>query len=300
MESFSLRPLGIPEIIDAAIRLLRRHARTLFSISAVVLVPLGVIQYFFSRSLERVALGLQPISPTADPDQVLEQMLDSLGPLFLAGLASGALAGLAQLLVQLGSVKAISDIYLDRTPGWRDSLTYGFRRLPSAIGAFLIAVVPLVVGFLLCVLPGIALATFWSLTGVAVAAERLGPGAGLSRSYNLVKKRFWPMLGVLALAVLINIVIGLVSGAIVGAATLASATIQLELQTVLNLLISIVTTPFIVAVLTVAYFDLRVRQEGFDLELMAGRSESGQSADEPILPPADDTDPFGLGRPGRP
>ncbi|MGI8518640.1 MAG: hypothetical protein ACR2ME_09950, partial [Acidimicrobiia bacterium] len=207
------------------------------------------------------------------------------------------------LLVLLALTKAIVDIYLDRPPDWKESLRYGLRRLPAAIGASLIAFIPLLVGFLLYVLPGVALATLWSLTGVAIAAEGRGPAAGLSRSFDLVKKRFWPMLGVLILSILITVVIGLVIGLIVGAATIATPAIQLEVQTLLSTAISIFTTPFTAAILTVAYFDLRVRLEGFDLEFMAQSSDSPvpPAPEAPVLPPPpDDTDPFGLGRPGGP
>jgi len=303
MESFTLRPLGIPEIIDAAIRIIRRRTRPLVTIAAVVLVPIAIVQYFISRSLQATASGLQTISPTADPDEVFEQITESLGPLLVVGLTTGAIAWLAQLLVWLALTKAIVDIYLDRPPDWKESLRYGLRRLPAAIGASLIAFIPLLVGFLLYVLPGVALATLWSLTGVAIAAEGRGPGAGLSRSFDLVKRRFWPMLGVLILAILVTVVIGFVIGLIVGAATIAIPTIQLEVQTLLSTAISIFTTPFTAAVLTVAYFDLRVRLEGFDLELMAQSSDSPvpPAPEAPVLPPPpDDTDPFGLGRPGGP
>lgn len=63
MESFTLRPLGIPEIIDAAIRIIRRRTRPLVTIAAVVLVPIAIVQYFISRSLQATASGLQTISP---------------------------------------------------------------------------------------------------------------------------------------------------------------------------------------------------------------------------------------------
>jgi hypothetical protein len=291
----------VAEIIDAAIRLLRRHARTLFAISGAVLLPLGILQFVVARWGSQVAADAALLTPSSDPQIALEQMFDTLGPFFLVALVSGVVAGLAQLLVQLGSVKAITDIYLEQDPNWRDSLAYGFKRLPAAIGAFLIAIIPLIVGFVLCFLPGVALATLWSLTGVVIAAEGRGSAGALSRSFELVKKRFWPVLGVLVLAVLITVVIGLITGAIIGGVTAATGTIQTDLQTVLNILIGIVTTPFTVAVLTVAYFDLRVRLEGLDVELLARRSDQqGPSVGSGPSAPPDDSDPFGLGRPGGP
>jgi hypothetical protein len=51
------------------------------------------------------------------------------------------------------------------------------------------------------------------------------------------------------------------------------------------------TTPLSAAVLTVLYFDLRVRKEGFDLELMARRLGAGPEvtdAGPPTWPPPSD------------
>ena len=314
MESLSLRPLGVPEIIDAAFKLMRRHSRTLFTIAAVVLLPLGIVEYFLSLFIESaIPTTPQLIPETAPPDVVLDALLEDLGPLLLAGLLSGLLSALAQAVVQLGSVEAIAEVYLDREPNWRTSLGAGLKRLPAGIGVFLIAVVPLTVGFLLCGLPGIWLAVMWSMTVPVLAVEKLGPSASLRRSWQLVKSRFWPVLGVLALSFLISLVIQSVFSFAITAAFLFSGTVALEIQALVNTVSRILVTPFTASVFAVLYFDLRVRQEGFDLERMAAAIgqpaptlATGTTAVAPLPgpesvpppPPPDDSDPFGLGRPG--
>ncbi|MGZ8785890.1 MAG: hypothetical protein ACXW1Y_10060 [Acidimicrobiia bacterium] len=315
MESLSLRPLGVPEVIDAAFKLMRRHARTLFTIAAVVLLPLGILEYFLSLFFEsNIPTSSQLIPESASPDVALEILLEDLGPLFLAALLSGLLAALAQAVVQLGSVEAIAEVYLDREPNWRTSLGAGLKRLPAGIGVFLIAVVPLTVGFLLCFLPGVWLAVMWSMVVPVLAVERLGPGASLGRSWKLVKNRFWPVLGVLALSFLISLVIQSILSAVVTASFLFSGTVALEIQALVNTVSRILVTPFTASVFAVLYFDLRVRQEGFDLERMAAAigqpapipatgttavaASPGPESVPPPPPPPDDSDPFGLGRPG--
>ena len=310
MESLSLRPLGIPEVIDAAFKLMRRNARTLFTIAAVVLLPLGVIEYFLSLFIESAIPTPQLIPETAPPEVVLETLLEDLGPLLLAGLLSGILSVLAQAVVQLGSVEAIAEVYLDREPNWKTSLAAGLKRVPTGIGSFFIAIVPLTVGFLLCILPGIWLAVMWSMVVPVLAVERLGPGASLGRSWKLVKNRFWPVLGVLALSFLITLVIQSVLSAVVTASFFLSGSIGLEIQALVNAISRILVTPFTATVIAVLYFDLRVRQEGFDLERMAAAIGQpvpatsaiplapGPETVPPPPPPPDDSDPFGLGRPG--
>ena len=311
MESLSLRPLGVAEVIDAAFKLLQRNARTLFTIAAVVLLPLGIAEYFLSLFIESaIPTTPQLVPETATPDEVLAILAEDIGPLLLAGVLSGIVAGLAQAVVQLGSVEAIAEVYLDHEPNWRASLGAGLRRLPAGIGAFFIAIVPLTVGFLLCLLPGIWLAVMWSMVVPVLAVEKLGPGASLGRSWKLVKNRFWPVLGVLALSFLITIVIQFVLSAVVTAAFLMSGSVAIEIQALVNTISRIVVTPFTATVFAVLYFDLRVRQEGFDLERMAaaigqpppaqvlGAPSPDTDASAPPPIPPDDSDPFGLGRPG--
>ncbi|MGZ5385623.1 MAG: hypothetical protein ACXWH0_16790, partial [Acidimicrobiia bacterium] len=73
MESLSLRPQGVPEVIDAAFKLMRRHARTLFTIAAVVLLPLGILEYFLSLFFEsNIPTNSQLIPESASPDVALE------------------------------------------------------------------------------------------------------------------------------------------------------------------------------------------------------------------------------------
>ena len=315
MESLSLRPLGVPEVIDAAFKLMRRHARTLFTIAAVVLVPLGLLEYVLLLVSEsNLASVPQTVPETATPEEVLAILVEDIGPALLAGLLSAIVAVLAQAVVQLGSVEAVAEVYLDREPNWRTSLAAGLRRAPAGVGAFLLAVVPLTVGFLLCGLPGIWLAVMWSMTVPVLAVEKLGPSASLGRSWRLVKSRFWPVLGVLALSFLISLVIQSVFSFAITAAFLFSGTVALEIQALVNTVSRILVTPFTASVFAVLYFDLRVRQEGFDLERMAAAigqpaptpttastavaTSPGPDSVPPPPPPPDDSDPFGLGRPG--
>jgi hypothetical protein len=310
-----LRPLGIPEVIDAAFKLLRRNARTLFTIAAVVLVPLGILEYVLGLFAEsNIPASPQLIPETASPEEVLAILAEDIGPVLLAGLLSVMVAALAQAVVQLGSVQAVAEIYLDREPNWRASLGAGLRRVPAGIGTFFIAVGPLIVGFLLCFLPGIWLAVMWSMAVPVLAVERLGPAASLGRSWRMVKNRFWAVLGVLALSFLITVVIQSVLSGVVTAAFLFSGNVALEVQVLINTISRILVTPFTATVFAVLYFDLRVRQEGFDLERMAAAIglpaptpasgapaaplPPGPGVGAPGSPPPDDSDPFGLGRPG--
>jgi hypothetical protein len=59
-------------------------------------------------------------------------------------------------------------------------------------------------------------------------------------------------------------------------------------------LVSIFQTPFLAAVGLAVYFDLRVRLEGFDLELLSRELEESTGTDRT---PDPGSDPFGLDAP---
>jgi hypothetical protein len=101
-------------------------------------------------------------------------------------------------------------------------------------------------------------------------AEGIGGWAALKRSAFLVKGRWLVVLGVLIVSgLLAAIVAGVIVGIILGFVNVTSPVGYVALDTGLTALITVITTPFTVAAATVMYFDLRVRKEGFDIELLA-------------------------------
>src|SRR5205807_1207952 len=59
-------------------------------------------------------------------------------------------------------------------------------------------------GFALCIFPGICVMTMFVAVAPAIVAERLGPFAGMGRSWRLVASRFWQTMGVALLTGLLS------------------------------------------------------------------------------------------------
>jgi hypothetical protein len=298
-----LRPLGVGEIIDAAIKLVRGNARVLFTIAAVVLVPLGLVQGAVTAGLSgNDLIGLLTefsADPVTDPeaiDQVIDASIRLLG---LAGLVA-VLAGLGAVLVQGASVKALAEVYQGRLPEWQPSIGHGFRRFLGILGATVMIGVASSIGLLFCLVPGVWLFTSWSVTIPALVVENQGPLQAMGRSYELVRRRFWPTLGTVALAYLVYYAVEQVVSMIVTLITFTDASptggVSLVASVVGSTASSILVLPFLASVLIVLYFDLRVRAEGYDLAVMA--AELGEKEPTQSLPPPPPEDPFGLGAPG--
>ena len=107
----------------------------------------------------------------------------------------------------------------------------------------------------------------------AVVCEKAGPFQAIGRSWELTKDNWWRVFGTLVVVFLLLFVITLALGGVLGAVLLSSDSMSelafAVLTTVIGLLIAAITYPLWASVVTVMYYDLRVRNEGFDLQLLA-------------------------------
>jgi hypothetical protein len=121
-------------------------------------------------------------------------------------------------------------------------------------------------------IPFIWLGVSWSIAFPVLIAEGAVGTAALRRAFRLVRGRWWATFGALVLAFMFQAFVGLVLGIPLGfflSSRDPGSTPAIVISAVIGILSSVITTPFMAAVLVLVYFDLRVRKEGFDLELLA-------------------------------
>ncbi|HEU5218284.1 MAG TPA: hypothetical protein VFU23_06475, partial [Gemmatimonadales bacterium] len=140
----------------------------------------------------------------------------------------------------------------------------------SIMSSFLIGI-----GFILLIIPGIILLSGLILSTVVAVIEGKANSAALGRSWELTKgfrgKVLLTMCCIFLLLMVPTITVSAI-WAIIGVATGGIGLIGTE---ILTSLISILIYPFFYVVLTVLYYDLRVRKEGFDLELLSSQLATG-------------------------
>lgn len=194
----------------------------------------------------------------------------------IGGFGANLGLGLAQFLVgiflsAIGTAAAtyiVSGAYLGTDVSANDAL----RRAIGLIGRLLVLsmMTTLVVfcGFLLIV-PGFILLSGLALsTAVLVLESPISPNDAMSRSWQLTKGSRWKVFLTFLVSVLFLMVPMMAVGALgaVGSVVgLWSDLIPLVLISVLEIFVY----PFMYIVITVLYYDMRVRKEGFDLELLA-------------------------------
>jgi hypothetical protein len=306
-----LRPLGLGDILDGAIKLIRSNPKTVLGLSAIAAalgaIPVAIGQAIVLGSLAPVLRG-DPSSLENAPDTgFLAQYgisLFSYAVQFVAVvLLSGLLTGILGRAV-FGGKAAAGD-------AWR--LTRS--RAPTLFGLVAVGVLLLLIPMILLagllialdttgtgtgagtlvldmlwVLGLIAYACFacFIITRLAFAAsaavmERRGVIDSLRRSWQLVSGGFWRTLGILLLTLIITL---LVSNVLAFPFTLAGAFIGLIAegsigsQVVAAVLIAIggtvaamITYPFQAAVNGLLYADRRMRAEAFDLVLQTAAIE---------------------------
>jgi len=263
-----LRPLSVGEIIDAAIKIWRRHFPTLARLVFVVVAPVQVLSALVRASVGAGDTVFNGVDAAGNPSVDTHAL-----PGWLAGMFTAqALSALAFLIASAAVLRAVSVAYLGGTPEWRDSLKAATSRLRSLIWLGLLMGGALFLAALALFVPFIWLGVSWSVAfPVLIAEGERGTGA-LRRAYRLVRGRWWPTFGALLVAFMFQFFLGLVLGiplALLTASWDSGSTAAIALTSVVSVASSVVTTPFMAAVLVLVYFDLRVRKEGFDLELLS-------------------------------
>ena len=252
-----------------AIKVYRLRFATLVKATAILVAPVSALGAVVQLSASPDGIDTSPgqfeVDPGSDPD-----LSDFWA--FLAGLLVVAvLTFVATQLATAASLKIIAGTYLSEEADWRDSLRFAVSRLGSLVWLSAITGVLMLLAFLACVVPMIYLYAAWAVAVPVLLLDDVRGRRALRRSRHLVRGRWWATAAALVLSTLL---VTIVSGVFtfVGAGLVAAADNDVA-DAVVNGLMStggsVLTTPFAAAVTAVIYFDLRVRKEGFDLEMLA-------------------------------
>ena len=119
----------------------------------------------------------------------------------------------------------------------------------SLIGFGILYSIGVFVGFILLVIPGLILITFWCVGAPAIVIERVGPIQAFGRSWRLVGGDAWSVFATLLVVLLMVIAVGIVLGIIatqIGAGAIISASVISD----------ILTAPVFALAISAMFFDL--------------------------------------------
>ena len=262
-----LHPMTVGDVLDGSFKLFKANARTLILVTAAAVIPLQLLTSFALRDQFDVGLFNVFRDPTvaeafAEEQDSMAQVITSLVAFAVSALVTPFIAG------AVARVVAASYLGSDISAGV--ALRAATRRFPALLGSFLLVHLLEIPAYMLCILPGVALMAMFVLVAPAVAVEELGAIDAMRRSWNLVRPRFWPVLGIALLAGFIANALGQILGTLPGLiAVFFGGTFAWLGVAASGVLSQLVSLPIVTITATLLYFDARIRHEGFDLQIMA-------------------------------
>jgi hypothetical protein len=205
----------------------------------------------------------------------------SLGvALIVVGLGSIIVYVVAYLFAHGGTVYAVSDLYLGRPTSIGASLGRMRGQAGSLLGVLILNGLAMFAGLILLIIPGIYVGCRLSTCVPAALLENLGPRDSLERSFRLTKDNAGRAFVIYCLyaAIFYGLFLLLAFPFLIAFAMSAKnpgmARNWLALSQCGTSVATILVTPIFTIATTVFYYDLRVRKEAFDLQMMMNPNEA--------------------------
>ncbi len=260
MTEKAFRPRSATEIVDGTFRLYREHFVSFLTLSTLLYLPVIALMIPLLRMFETAS--------------------ENVGALFGVIIALALVSFLWYPVMWGALMVSASERYLGRDIETGAAVGRAFGRFGSLVGSWLAKWCIVFLGAFFLLIPMFYfLARFFAVPAASLLENR-GVGAGFSRSSQLSVNQKWRILGTLFLAwailFAISIAISMVVGIIVGVAvargdadaTTTSSSLLLQLP---GMLAYIVGLPIVVIAETLLYYDARIRQEGFDIEILSAQ-----------------------------
>ncbi len=153
---------------------------------------------------------------------------------------------------------------------------------PMGVVGMIALVALILVAYILVLLvifaPALYLSARWVAAIPALMLERLGPVAALRRSWHLTQGHFWRSVGVMLLLTLLGTLALSMPVAVVQQIATLLMPDQLQLifiiSTVSGYLLSVLWQPLYMIGMVLLYYDLRVRREGYDVQVRLEQLEA--------------------------
>ena len=276
MADLRLRARSATEIVDAAFQIYRRDALEYILVTAVTYAPVQIAQLMLFGAT----------NAAVDP----RMMLGGLGVLWLVLFILG-LFGFALMTAVVSRFS--SDVYLGRSPDLAAILREMLPKVPRLIGAsFLLAlvmmlgaipfIVSMAMGSIGVGVLGFILAAVWSFYAYArffasfqiIVLEDRGIVDAFRRSGFLSRGRKGHILLTIFLVFLIFVVL------LVAVMAVAALVGNQMTGAVLQMIYTIIAYPLIGIAQMVLYYDMRIRSEGFHIEVMTGALNAASAPHE--------------------
>jgi uncharacterized membrane protein len=255
---FALGAMTVGEILDRGLKVLFSRVGAFYLISLIALSPLLVL-----------VAAIVPALAGGSPETALLVLL-------LGSLLAFVLMIILQPIATAAILKIIQGEYLGERMTVGAALSAALGWFGTLLGTSILAGLMILLFLCLLIIPGIIAGVSYSFVGQVVVMEGLSGMDALDRSYKLAKGYRWRIFGILLLIGILNAVIQQVLNQALEMALPALGPNQ-EIFNFTNFgihqlvlqLVNIFLQTYAAICTTLIYFDLRVRKEGYDLEVAA-------------------------------
>ena len=272
-----LHPMMFSDLLDGSFRLLKANLKAIVLVAAVFLIPVNLVAAFFQRDLLG---GYGFFDLMQDPSLVEE----ATGPGPSTGPLVGSLLGafvtiLVTPFIGGATSRIVAASYLGGELTAGEAMRATGRRFLALLAVFFMTLLLKGAGLVLCLVGVLIPMTLFLVATPVVMLEEGGPIQTMARSVVLVRPRFWPVMGI---AVASGLLAGILGNILATPFSLAALAVGYRwgwiLAAIGAILPALVTTPFVAILATLVYFDLRIRNEGFDLQMIAADLSRGAPA----------------------
>ena len=252
-----LLPMGIGDILDETFRMYKNNFLVFVGIIAVIEIPIAVVGFFTdleSNYLVKIVwLGVSVI-----------------------------IMGMIYPLMNAVLTRAISRRYMGEQIQIMNSYKFLKGKVIMFILTSLTAGVLIGLGFIALIFPGIILALRYALISPVMALEGKTGMDALKRSSELMKKNqgkymllLLIMMGLaLVIVMCVGIPFGILNFLLLSREQMpAESSLPLLMAAIINfitrILQAVILTPVWMTAMTLFYYDVRVRKEGFDMEMLS-------------------------------
>jgi hypothetical protein len=267
---FDIGAMSVGDILDRGLKILFARLPTFFAIYLIILTPSLLLQLF---------LGAVQAELFGPPTPEL---------LIVLGLGSLVVLVLAFILGPIGTAAILHIIgqeFVNERVGVGQSLRFALGRFGRLLGTALLAGLIIMLGSCLIV-PGILFWVWYAFCEQVVVMENLAGMDALNRSKELGKGFYLRVFGVLVLLMVISLIAAFLPAPlelVIPAYERVQTEFGLQqrlvsypnyvIQIAVSTLIGILASCYHSICITLFYFDLRIRKEGFDLELAARQQQ---------------------------
>jgi hypothetical protein len=280
MQAHDFEPMSIGRILDRTFRIYRENFIRFVTIVAVIQVPIGLLMLVSTTGLQR-GVSVRQSSDYGPLNQ--DESDPTIALVAIAGMALTGIIGLfGQVLCQGALTKSVSESYLGNEISVGQAYRFVLPKFLILILAGICVGLVVSLGFLLLVVPGIIFGLWFALTTPAIVVENLGATQGMSRSKALASGNLGKIFSVGFLVFLISFVLSMslnyAASLFTGFLFSSNATLALSLDHLVTVAGNILVAPIGATAYILLYYDLRIRKEGFDLQMLADSIGSRQDA----------------------